>query len=401
MKRSKPRYDVGIAQEAADWVARLKERPSRRTVAAVRQWTNMSPEHCREFLVAAGIYKVLQGLGAIRSVDVEALIAQASTVVSLSGRPELPAVDSVRNRQGAAREASGRSRDLACVKLRFAGRPFLRVAAVLPLFALTLFGDGLRTSAARQEYSTVQGQSRTISLGNGTVIYLNADSALTVTHTPHAFTAVLYEGEALFDVHHVRQSSDQLWVLVDGVRLQDIGTRFDVQRQPAKIVVSVVQGRVRIDGASRVGLTQRTARSDGEFPSVLAGAGQEVEIERSGALPEMHIRAQPRPELERRMAWAYGWLDFQGETLSQAAYEFSQHNDQEVLVTDPSIAQLRVGGHFRADDLDGWLNTLPYLGVCVERKSDPNERNTVRLSKAKTEFDPDARREGATTTSCD
>jgi transmembrane sensor len=406
MRRNQPRYDAAIAKEAADWVAALVSTPSRRTAAAVRKWVLRSPEHCREFIVAAGIYKVIQRLPSFRTVDVEALVAEANVVVSLPGRHECPAgndLPSIGTCQPPCGVPSNQSSRLQCTTLSRQRQVILRAAAAVLVFALPVLGDGLKTSAAQQQYATTS-KTRTISLDGGTVIYLNADSGLRVIHTPHAVTVLLEKGEALFDVHHAPHSSDQLWVIFDGMRLRDIGTRFDVQKQPDKILVSVLQGRVCVYSGSPDGLTSDPLRSEGdagECLSVLAAAGHEIEIQRTGVFPESHIRVQARAGLERRTAWVYGWLDFNGETLSQAAYEFSRHDDRQVLVTDPSIAELRVGGRFRADDLNTWLDALPYLGVCVERNSDPKEHNTVRLSKAKMEIDPTVSREGGAKALCD
>ena len=87
MKRRNLRSDADIAQAAAKWVATLVDSPSRRTAAAARRWLRQSPEHCSEFLVAVGVYRLLKGMGPTSALDMEALIAQVNTVVPFAGRP--------------------------------------------------------------------------------------------------------------------------------------------------------------------------------------------------------------------------------------------------------------------------------------------------------------------------
>jgi len=367
MKRKKLSLDADIALAAADWVATLVDSPSRRTVAAARRWLRQSPEHCSEFLVAVGLYRLLKGMGQTRAIDMEALVAQVDTVVAFAGRPaSVPAAENAKATRQPTAAAETSSPTLAPNGTRRADRRarFLKVAVISFVSILAFVGGGPSYSDAHREY-VAGSDPKIISLGFGTVIYLNAGSALVVTRSPRALSVTLDRGEALFDVNHRHGNSQQLWVFSAGIRLKDIGTRFDVQRRDDGILVSVLQGRVRIDGT---------------VESIMTDAGHEVDIHMMPH-PQTHVVARADAELQHRTAWAYGWLDFTGVSLSRAAQLFSKRGGPTV-VTTPSVAHLQVGGRFRANDFEGWLATLPYVGVCVKRSAQANGPDRVVLSKS-------------------
>jgi transmembrane sensor len=47
-----------------------------------------------------------------------------------------------------------------------------------------------------------------------------------------------------------------------------------------------------------------------------------------------------------------------GATLAELVLEFQRRSGQRVILADPALASLRVGGRFRADDLDGFTHLL-------------------------------------------
>ena len=62
--------------------------------------------------------------------------------------------------------------------------------------------------------------------------------------------------------------------------------------------------------------------------------------------------------ISRALAWQDSLLRLGGSTLAEIAAEFEQRTGRRVRLADPALAQLRVGGRFRADDVDGFANLL-------------------------------------------
>jgi ferric-dicitrate binding protein FerR (iron transport regulator) len=405
MKRKGVSSDANISQEAADWIATLVDSPSRRTVAAARRWVRQSPEHCSEFLAAAELYRLLKGLGPTRAGEVEALLAELDTVVPFAPRPgHVRSAEPVRQTPWpvVAAAAAGRAVAVSGTDRGYRGARLLKVAALVLLSILAFVGDRSSDSDARQEYVSGS-RPETIWLGHGTVIYMTAGSAVAVTRTPRTLSVTLEKGEALFDVNHQhRRWQPQLWVFSAGMRVRDIGTRFDVRRRSDGILVSVMQGRVQIDSLGLWELPPSAQSRDGAPGSdaILADAGQEVDIRTAQALRQARILVRADTELQSPAARASGWVDFTGERLSQAVLQFNKRG-RPTVVMSPSVASLRVGGRFRANDFEGWLATLPYVGICVERIASAGGPGRVVLSKARGRVDAGAHGDRFSRASCD
>ncbi|WP_162849101.1 FecR family protein [Sphingobium amiense] len=115
----------------------------------------------------------------------------------------------------------------------------LAVAASLAaMVAVPLF-----TSAPSTRYVT-HGTVRRIALSDGSSVLLAPHSRLLVGGRGGDHIEVA--GGAMFDIRH--DPSRTLTVDAGGVRISDIGTRFDVQQDRDVVRVSVAEGRVTVNG---------------------------------------------------------------------------------------------------------------------------------------------------------
>jgi hypothetical protein len=111
----------------------------------------------------------------------------------------------------------------------------------------------------------------------------------------------------------------------------------------------------------------------------IISAGDQLSIAAGRASVE---KVSPQ-ELERRLSWATvqqtdGWLVFRGETVRQAADAFNRYNERQLVVGDPEVARLRLGGKFRANDVDGFVATLEVThGVRAVRAPSAGEGHEV------------------------
>jgi ferric-dicitrate binding protein FerR (iron transport regulator) len=64
--------------------------------------------------------------------------------------------------------------------------------------------------------------------------------------------------------------------------------------------------------------------------------------------------------LERKTAWTDGWIWFAKVPLPEAVGEFNRYHDQQLVLVDPRLARLEVGGRFRSTDLDSFIATLEH-----------------------------------------
>jgi transmembrane sensor len=63
-------------------------------------------------------------------------------------------------------------------------------------------------------------------------------------------------------------------------------------------------------------------------------------------------------ESERLSSWRRGLLIFHATALADAVAEFNRYCLHNLVIVDPSIAQIRIGGQFRYTNVDAFLALL-------------------------------------------
>lgn len=123
----------------------------------------------------------------------------------------------------------------------------------------------------------------------------------------------------------------------------------------ALVDVTVTEGVVRVLTDSHAPRTVRVPddtpvlipggeTSDNKEPAgkqVLLTAGQSARYDEVIRTLEAQI---PDEILERKLAWRDGVLIFSGETLEEALAEIARYTDKELIITDNSIAKMRIDG---------------------------------------------------------
>lgn len=94
------------------------------------------------------------------------------------------------------------------------------------------------------DHRTRTGEHATVALTDGSLVHLNTRSALSVTLTDQRRSLSLKQGEALFEVAH--DSARPFEVAVNGRVVRAIGTKFNIEHDGDRTVVSVLEGAVRL-----------------------------------------------------------------------------------------------------------------------------------------------------------
>ena len=75
--------------------------------------------------------------------------------------------------------------------------------------------------------------------------------------------------------------------------------------------------------------------------------------------------------MARVLAWQDEFLRLGGATLAEIASEFERRTGHRVVLADPALATVRLGGRIRADDAAGFANLLTsMLDVEAEVRAD-------------------------------
>lgn len=186
----------------------------------------------------------------------------------------------------------------------------------------------------RQRFDTAVGASRVVSLPDGSRVTLDTDSLIRVSMDDRSRDVQLDHGQAFFEVAH--DARRPFVVSADRLRVTAVGTAFSVRRVASEARVVVAEGTVRIDGGG------------------LLPAGGIARVE-SDTVREHTASAA---ELAREMSWRDGVLTFRHTSLSDAVSEFNRYGARHVVIRDPSIATLEVGGVFASNDVEAFVHLV-------------------------------------------
>jgi transmembrane sensor len=211
------------------------------------------------------------------------------------------------------------------------------LAATLVATAGTI---GLQKWAAVERLRTAVGQESSYCLADGSIVHLNTDSTIEVAMRDTERYVHLLKGEARFDVAHNKQRP--FIVQAGDATVRAVGTAFAVRLRDDLTELTVIEGKVAVhDGAAR---NQTVGVSAGNAAAIRSGT-----VAMTPLLPG---------QIAQRTAWQEGVIQFDGETLAQAVEEFNRYRTAPLVIGDPQIASLRIGGTFKAGSSNQFVTAL-------------------------------------------
>lgn len=204
-----------------------------------------------------------------------------------------------------------------------------------------------------ERFATRRGETRQVRLADGSVVTLNTNSTVAVRFTDKVRNIHLEHGEALFNV--AKNKARPFVVTASDAVIRAVGTSFTVRALPEKPVQVLV----------REGVVEVSHRDLRVGKVILAVADTKAVIASDASIA---IRAVPRIEVERNLAWQYGQISFENVRLADAAQEFARYSDTRIAV-DPAVANHTITGMFPSNDPAGFARvaaTVLNLHVEVE-----------------------------------
>jgi transmembrane sensor len=193
-------------------------------------------------------------------------------------------------------------------------------------------------------YGTAVGALETAALDDGSEATLSSDSRIVVALSRNERHVDLQRGEAFFQV--ASDARRPFVVAAAGHQAVAVGTRFAVRRTADGVRVVVTEGLVRLESDPGAG--------DRPQPTTLLPAG-------SVALAGPHgvvVQAGTVEEARQALSWRDGFLAFRDTSLADAAAEFNRFNARRIVIADPAVGALRVGGNFRWSNAEAFVRLL-------------------------------------------
>lgn len=322
--------EAAIRDAAARWVVRRDRGLSRRAAAEFERWLKADPRHAAAVARSALAWKML-----------DRLPAQAAHPVAAKFQ-----------RRG----------------WRWAVRGGLAAAAAGAFFYAAgwrFFPDGRfhgERAGTPQAAETPAPQTRV--LADGTLVRLNQGAVVTEVFTPQERRVRLMSGEAFFTV--TKDSARPFVVEAREVTVRAVGTAFNVRLQDRVVDVLVTEGTVRVKPAGKdstaepveAAVADDSGKASSSAPFVTAGQRAVIALTAPAGEPAVVISKVPPAELATALAWSKTFMRLGGAPLAELIVEFQRRTGTRVILADPALADLRVGGRFPSDNVEDFIRVL-------------------------------------------
>lgn len=294
-----------IGREATAWFVRMRNpQASAADRRLFREWLAADAAHGEAFAEVEALWRDLDGPAA---------------AVAAERRP----VERPRRRMFGWRRAAAMS------------------ALIAASVAVVLWRDPGVISRARADHATRPGERLDVSLGDGTALYLDADSAVSERLAANAREVTVLRGRVYFDV--AKDAARPFVVHADDIDVRVLGTAFGVDRDRG--IVTVERGAVSV------------AEAGEHFR--LAGGDQVESVDGRLAPPE---KVDPATAL----AWRRGLVVLDAAPLGDVLAELGRMSGRRVVAPQSEVRAMKLSGTFKADDPDALKEAMRRgLGLSV------------------------------------
>lgn len=244
----------------------------------------------------------------------------------------------------AAWELARRTRNLRRRRYAWSALGLAAAAAVLLVFRSSDSFPPLGSPSA----ATTTVRPSLQSLSDGSIIELNAGAQIVVEFTTTARNIRLLRGEAHFAV--AKDPPRPFVVSVGPVKVQAVGTAFNVRFDPTEVEVLITEGHVRV--------TEETVAAD--LPPVTpVGAARETDLLAghrtviplaSRAREPLVVSAVTPEDIQRELTWRKMRFELSNATLEEAVALFNAKGHAHFSIGEPNLRGLRLSGIYWADN---------------------------------------------------
>ena len=238
-------------------------------------------------------------------------------------------------------------------------------------------GDGITVTTSLAE-------RKTITLPDQTVLELNAMTSIVLQENAGRRKVVMAQGEVRASLNH--GVSKPMDVVVNHLLLEDVGTQYDVLSHEGTTEVSVTAGQIRAyecrsDGTHTNPIAINKPRP-GRDPAYLT-AGDSARFQEHDGTILIAKNPNDLQSARERAGWVNGELDTKRQPLDLIVWELNRYNTVHIVVDDPELARIMIGGHYRLIGVDAFLSALHGLGLeaVLVRESDSGMDPTYLLRR--------------------
>jgi transmembrane sensor len=307
--------------EAGVWVARLHSgEPDKAAIAGVKRWLKAHPINARALELCTEIWE--------ESANLRRITPFAAQLAASPKKHRL--------------------------------LPLAAAAAVLALIA-----GALLWLVPRPDLATEVGEQRLVTLNDGTHVFLNTATRLTVKYDAGTRLVELKTGEALFDV--AKRPNWPFIVAAGNRKIRALGTSFVVRRDETQTAVTLVEGTVTVtqdESTAQAGAKPSLSETQAASQAFTLKPGQKLTF----------LAGQARLDTtsaEKAVAWRRGEIIFDDTPLSAAAAELNRYSKDKLVIEQPTAQAMLVTGLFQTGDSLSFAHAVAEsFGLTVQEKND-------------------------------
>ena len=197
------------------------------------------------------------------------------------------------------------------------------------------------------------GEFRALTLQDGTRVFMDSSTRLSVHYEKAQRQVRLESGEAFFEV--ANNPRRPFIVRASGHLIRDLGTEFDVRSDAQGLAVTLVEGKVTVSLISAVpdgsalhdasgSLSPPALLPPEQLRAVALSAGERLTFTATGVSRIDH------PSLGIVTAWERGQVVLDNTSLPDAVAEMNRYSQQKIVLENAAASGIRVSGVFQAGD---------------------------------------------------
>ncbi|QKF73334.1 sigma factor regulatory protein, FecR family [Aliarcobacter faecis] len=225
------------------------------------------------------------------------------------------------------------------------------VASVIFILGATLFTINEYLNFGIKHIYTSNKELRDIVLPDGSKVILDAKTKLDIKYYSDKREVNISEGKALFEVSS--NPNKPFIVNADMIKVEVLGTNFEVKNEKDKIAVDVISGKVKVEQNKNDEFQQLAILTQGKHISFDKQSSKTV-------LKDIDIK--------NIASWKDGVLFFQDYSLQKAIDEFKKYKDIDIVI-QKDIQKYSISGSFGIDDIDKFIFALSKIyPIKVDKK---------------------------------
>ena len=187
------------------------------------------------------------------------------------------------------------------------------------------------------------GERRTLALLDGSSVELNTDTEVFWRFDNQRRRLWLERGEVALTI---AQDVLRPFELFTRQGLANLASgQFNARLRPAGFDLIVLAGRAAIKTAAGQGQAVVENATDARQSLAVTPAG-------------VAVVAAPEAEVQNVQAWRRGEIVFEGQRLSEAVQEYNRYLVRKMVIEDPKVGAMRLGGRFLTGDPESFLEAL-------------------------------------------